>query len=441
MDLGLGRIKALLNALGNPQEKLKVVHVAGTNGKGSICAYISSVLHQHEISVGRFNSPHLLEPCDSIRINEEPITQNTYVNACKHIQAVDTGAGTHATSFECQVATALWIFDQMKLDVVVIEVGMGGELDATNVFSTPLVSILTPIGWDHAGMLGGSIESITKAKAGIIKPGCPVVISPQDDPIVLDILVSCAQNLESPCVCVQSAECISQTNHGMMCRLDYVAENTLTHESWNVNHEYPIPLNGDYQRSNSATAVTVLDWLSRLDTLPNFKLDFDKLKLGMQKTTWPGRLDWITPETHPKLKRSDWDIPSVLVDGAHNPPATNALRIHVDSLCSKYHLSRVIWILGATMGKDIEVMLKTLVQPNDIVYSVPFSQPSGMPWINCVNPMDISDCAKTLAAESQGFQSLHDALVKASSVLRHGRDLVVLCGSLYLVADFYRLLD
>ncbi|KAI9027313.1 Mur ligase [Phycomyces nitens] len=441
MDLGLERIKALLTALGNPQDRLKAVHVAGTNGKGSICAYISSVLHQHNITVGRFNSPHLLEPRDSIRVNEELITQEVYVNACKHIQAVDTKAGTRATSFECQVATALWLFDQLKLDVVVIEVGMGGKLDATNVFEVPLVSVLTPIGWDHAGMLGGSIESITEAKAGIIKPNCPVVISPQEDPSILKVIISYAQELGAPCVCVQSAECISQTNHGMLCHLEYVAQNTLTHESWNIKHEYPIPLNGDYQRSNSATAVTVLDWLSRLDTLPNFTLDPDLLKLGMERTSWPGRLDWITPETHPKLKRPDWDLLSVLVDGAHNPPATSALRIHVDSLCSKYHLSRVIWILGATMGKDVKAMVKSLVQPNDIVYSVPFSQPTGMPWINSVDPIEISDCAKDIAAESEGFKSLDNALLKASSVVRHGRDLVVLCGSLYLVADFYRLLD
>ncbi|KAI7872807.1 Mur ligase [Spinellus fusiger] len=430
MDFGLARINNLLEALGNPHDRLRVFHVAGTNGKGSVCAYISSVLHHHSLAVGRFNSPHLLEPRDSIQVGGKPVSQELYLSGAKHIQKVDDEKSIKATSFELQVALALWIFDQHNVDVAVIEVGMGGLLDATNVFSKPLISIITPIGWDHANMLGGTLLSIAEAKAGIMKKGCPVVVGGQEDD-VLKVLLERAKEVNAPFRVAKPAE--RKEEEGLT-----IQSNT---ETWHVNYNYTIPLNGDYQRTNSAIAVTALDWISHSKLIPGFILDKDLLKEGMKRTSWPGRLDWVTCISHPSLSELSGKLPQLLVDGAHNPPATVALREYVDDYCSRHGVSNVLWVLGATLGKDIDVMLKALLKPNDLIYAVPFSQPEGMPWISCVSSSVITEHAQSLGIDAEECSSLLEAIAKVSEKAYHKDSIVVLCGSLYLVADFYRLLS
>ncbi|KAI8145574.1 Mur ligase [Fennellomyces sp. T-0311] len=367
MDLGLERIQSLLNALGNPQDQLRVIHVAGTNGKGSVCAYTASVLRQLGLAVGRFNSPHLLEPHDSIQINNSPVSKDEYKNTCAHVERVNNENQLAASSFEQLVASALCIFRNHKLDWVVIEVGLGGALDATNVFKQPNMTVVTAIGWDHAGILGGTIESIAQAKAGIMKQGCPAVFAPQDDPSVLNTLVKYAETVGAPWKLVKEAEWEGDG----ACRLDLNGQ----------VHRYPVPLRGDYQRANSAAAVTALVWLRDVGEI---QFTETQLQEGMAATRWPGRLEHI-----PKPIVNGLELPSILVDGAHNPPATRALRKHVDYLCPQ----SVIWIIGATTGKDIDEMLQILLRPQDTVLAVPFSQPDGMPWIQCVSPTEIEACA------------------------------------------------
>ncbi|KAG0175502.1 hypothetical protein DFQ28_000075 [Apophysomyces sp. BC1034] len=421
IDLGLERIHRLLAAVGDPHKRLKVVHVAGTNGKGSVCAYIASVLQHHGLRVGRFNSPHLLEPRDSIQIDGEPVDQSKFEHACAYIKEMNAQHLLDATMFECLVASALWLLDQARVDVAVIEVGLGGDEDATNVFEQPLMTIITAIGWDHAGMLGGSILSIARAKAGIMKEGCPVVIAPQDDePQALKLLVRQAEDLGAPCVVAKAAT----ASKGGLC-LDQQVD-----EDRHIQYDYTIGLHGDYQRANSATAVVALDWLSRRGT---FRLDREQFQQGMAQTRWPGRLDWVA-------HRSLDPLPEILVDGAHNPPATRALREYIDQVTTQRGLGRVLWIIGATAGKDVNSILSHLLRPTDIVFSVPFSQPAGMSWIQSIPTQEIADQAKTMAAQAQACSTLTNALKNAGAMYRPDQDLVVLCGSLYLVADLYRLL-
>lgn len=414
MNFGLERIHSLLEALNRPDERTQIVHVAGTNGKGSVCAYISSVLRTCGYTVGRFNSPHLLEPRDSINVNGQAVSQQLYDEAFSHVALLNRTGAIGASSFECLVGAAFYVFDKAKLDFVVLEVGLGGLLDATNAIRHPAMTVITAIGIDHAHILGHTIEEIATAKAGIMKPGCPVVIAPQDSNAVLSTLVEHAKNTNSPYQLVQPSQFITPG----LCKLEFDQ----------VNYTYPIRLCGDYQRMNSATAVTALDWLYRLKLI---NMTPEQLATGMQKTRWPGRLEWITSNDNPLILEK-YGLDRILVDGAHNSPATIALREYIDSI----QKDRVIWIIAATAGKDIHDMMNELIKPNDTVFAVTFTQPAGMPWIQSTEPSEIAKANKEKTVTCLG---LEEALEKAASTCGK-EDLVVLCGSLYLVADLYRIL-
>ncbi|KAI9486882.1 MAG: Mur ligase [Benjaminiella poitrasii] len=417
MNFGLERIHTLLEALNRPDERMQIVHVAGTNGKGSVCAYIASVLLTCGYTVGRFNSPHLIEPRDSINLNGQATTQSLYDEAIAAVSEINTLRAIGASSFECLVGAAFYIFDKAKVEFVVLEVGLGGLLDATNAIRHPVMTIITAIGLDHANILGNTIEDIATAKAGIMKSGCPVVISPQESSSVVNVLVEHAKKTGSPYKLVQPSRFISQN----LCKLDFDQ----------VHYTYPISLVGDYQRMNSATAVTALDWMYQKQLI---KMDPEQLAIGMKETRWPGRLDWIAKEDKPLIK-SLFNLDRILVDGAHNPQATVALRRYIDSL----NASRIIWIIGSTEGKDIREMIKQLVKENDVVLSVPFTQPVGMPWIQSTSSSEIKEEAQDKAKYVECFTNLKDALCKAGSICNEGC-IVVLCGSLYLAADLYRIL-
>ncbi|KAL9538159.1 hypothetical protein MBANPS3_011150 [Mucor bainieri] len=404
MNFGLERIHSLLEALNRPDERTHIVHVAGTNGKGSVtCGY----------SVGRFNSPHLIEPRDSINVNGQAVSQTLYDEAFAHVHRLNTDGAIGASSFECLVGAAFYVFDKAQLDFVVLEVGLGGLLDATNAIRHPAMTVITAIGMDHAHVLGHTIEEIASAKAGIMKPGCPVVIAPQDTDSVRATLTQHADRTGSPHTVAQPAVFVRPH----VCQLD-VNE---------ARYTYPIRLMGDYQRMNSATAVTALDWMHRLGLIA---MTPEQLATGMHETRWPGRLDWVDD---PALQ-TKYGLKQILVDGAHNPPATAALRSYIDSLEKR----RVVWIIGSTAGKDLHDMMAALIRPEDAVYAVPFSQPAGMPWIQSSVPSDIAREAQA-AQTVECCSGLDDALGKAGSVCREG-DVAVLCGSLYLVADLYRTL-
>ncbi|KAI7898609.1 Mur ligase [Cokeromyces recurvatus] len=418
MNFGLERIQKLLDALDRPDERTKIIHVAGTNGKGSVCAYITSVLLTCGYTIGRFNSPHFIEPRDSINVNGHAVSQKTYDEAMTKVTEINLAGSIGASSFEILVATAFYIFDKSNLDFVVLEVGLGGLLDATNVIQQPVMTIITSIGLDHANILGHTIEEIAIAKAGIMKPGYPVVIAPQDTPAVVDTLIHYAKKISSPYKLVQPAEFISPH----VCRLEF---------DESCYYIYSIQLLGDYQRMNSATAVTALDWMYRKQII---KMNPEQLAIGMKETKWPGRLDWISKEDHLLLK-TEFDLDRILVDGAHNPPAAIALREYIDSLDA----NRVIWIIGCTNGKDIDEMMKQLIRETDIIFAVPFTQPAGMPWIQSTLPVKIKEAAKDKANYIECFSKLEDALQKAGSICDKD-NVVVLCGSLYLAADLYRLL-
>lgn len=423
MDLSLNRIGQLLYSFGNPQDNhYKIIHVAGTNGKGSTCAYITSVLVTAGYKVGSFNSPHLLEPRDSIQINGEPVAQNEYAVAYETIYQKDLELNTKCTSFELLTAVAYWIFRKKDVELAVVEVGLGGRLDATNVHRSSLVSVITSIGMDHMAQLGNSICQIALEKAGIMRRNGIVVVAPQKYDEANLVFEQQSQKLNCRLIKVKAATLVPSIHPSN----ESWATIQLTNNESNVREmKYPLSMPGNFQLENSATAMVALDLIRS-----QFPMTDEQIIRGMASTYWRGRLDWQQVP----------DIGKVLVDGAHNPDAAKLLRQYVDSQLGNSGMESINWIFGATEGKDIEKILSELVKNGDQLYTVPFTPPSGMPWIKCYAGQKIKNVLEQNSLQAKIFMcdSLTHAFDQIKQQNASKKSLVVVCGSLYLVSDFFR---
>jgi dihydrofolate synthase / folylpolyglutamate synthase len=248
VNLGLSRIVKLLDNLGNPHHQVPVIHVAGTNGKGSVCAYLSSVLTEAGYRTGRYTSPHLVDWTERICINEQPIDSYKLYELILQVKAAIDSEKESPTQFEVITAAAWLYFAQQQVDVAVVEVGLGGRLDATNVCVQPLVTVITSISREHWQQLGPTIADIAREKAGIIKPGCPVVVGqlpPDAEKVVLSRIIELQCSIITP----QPARQIA-TDWAEYQKIQ-------TPESL----KYPLPLQGQIQLTNSALALATLEIL------------------------------------------------------------------------------------------------------------------------------------------------------------------------------------
>ncbi|EGF79180.1 hypothetical protein BATDEDRAFT_12454 [Batrachochytrium dendrobatidis JAM81] len=444
---GLERVRELLAELYNPHLGMPVVHVAGTNGKGSVCSYISSVLAATGLKTASFSSPHLLHPRDSIRINGQAITLQQYQSAHRQVQmAMKAIAVTRnnspeqhqlptASPFEQLVALMFLVIRQLQVDIVVLEVGLGGLLDATNIIPSPLVAVITAIGIDHTAFLGTTVLEIAAHKAGIFKPeNCVAVIARQPQSnvqLLLEQYASAAQcqihPLPSVCVVSSDGNNIYPSVSATFC---------------NTQLQLVQRLPGSFQLDNIAAALAALE---SLVLVHNYTISASDVINGFDSVTCPGRLEWIQ---HPDLPISNLPISDpptnrrVLLDGAHNPLAAAVLADYVNHQRNAMpSLAHVHWIVGFTSGKDIHNSLSCLVQPQDRVSVVPFAQPLDMPWIHSEDTRIIANVADTLIqgdTPSQCFDSFADAWNVITS--SNTDCIVVICGSLYLVSEVYRTL-
>ena len=323
--LGLDRIRVVLEALGRPQDKLRIVHVAGTNGKGSTCAMIDAALRAApESRTGLFTSPHLAEPTERIRINGEPLSTRQFTQAFDRVHAAVEqlltagGIDLHTTYFETVTAMALLIFAEQRVDHVVLEVGLGGRLDATNVV-TPELCVITAVDFDHEAFLGKSLESIAAEKAGILKAGIPAVFSRQR-PEAQEVLDARAAQLSIP---------VARTAAWTISALELDARGTRFRLSGERDLRITCPLPGEHQVENAATAAIALTRLGV--STPN-------IEKGIARTSWPGRLERIS------------EHPEIILDGAHNPAGARALAAYIDRFYSR---RRVRLIYGAMRDKAV----------------------------------------------------------------------------------------
>jgi dihydrofolate synthase/folylpolyglutamate synthase len=313
--LGLDRIERVLRELGRPQDRLRIVHVAGTNGKGSTCAMIESGLRAAGRRTGLFTSPHLAEPTERIRIDGQPISAARFTAAFERVHAaVEQVLDMHTTYFETVTAMALLVFAEERVEHVVLEVGLGGRLDATNVVA-PELSVITPIDYDHEQYLGRSLESIAGEKAGILKRGVPAVFAPQR-PEAAAVLRARAIELGINATPAAPAQNITINARSSRFRA--------------AGLHIQCPLAGAHQVQNAATAATALLRLG---------VSADAIEHGIGAACWPGRLEHVRAH------------PDVILDGAHNPAGARALADYID----RFYGSRPIrMIFGAMRDKAID---------------------------------------------------------------------------------------
>jgi dihydrofolate synthase / folylpolyglutamate synthase len=406
VNLGLERIERLLADLGNPQQRVPVIHVAGTNGKGSVCAYLSSILAAAGYRVGRYTSPHLVDWCERICLNDRPIAPETLQQTLDRVTAAISPDRPCPTQFEVLTAAAWLYFAEQAVDIAAIEVGLGGRLDATNAIDHPLVSIITSISWDHWERLGNSIAAIAREKAGILKSGCPAVIGelPPDAQAVVSKRLA---ELNCPAVWVKPAQRIETESGGH-------ATSTLPLACYN-GLEYPLPLAGEVQQMNSALAIEAVNFLRQ----QGWSIADAAVQTGMARAKWPGRLQWV---------KLDGDRP-LLVDGAHNVASALALRQYVETLPNS---TSIAWVMGMLSTKDCKGILQALLRSGDRLYLVP------IPGHSSAELTELAALAAEICPQLNSCQ-LYDELSEGLQAAIAHETLAVLCGSLYLVGHFFQL--
>lgn len=328
---GLFNIENLCEALGNPQKDLQFVHIAGTNGKGSTLAYISTVLKNAGYKVGRYVSPTISQYRERIQINGRPISQKSlcaWAERIKEVCAELCAAGKpHPTSFEAETALAFGYFREQGCDIVVMECGMGGRLDATNIIQNTLVSVLASISMDHMQYLGKTIEAIAAEKVGIIKTGCKVVTAMQEES-VQKVIEEKAGKKGCPVVVADLSE-VKKIRYGLeKQRFDY--------RTWK---NLEITLAGNHQIGNALLAIKVLEELNNL----GYNISEKALRKGLKETSWPGRFTVVGKK------------PYFIVDGAHNADAAKKLAQTIEFYFTN---KRIIFIMGILRDKEYETIIE-----------------------------------------------------------------------------------
>ncbi len=411
VNLGLSRIQTLLAALGSPHTSVPIVHVAGTNGKGSVCAYLSSVLTAAGYKVGRYTSPHLADWNERISIDGEPISTDVAVAILDRvIAAIDPTVPT-PTQFEIVTAAAWLYFAQSQVDIAVIEVGLGGRLDATNVCDRPLATVITSISLEHWQQLGDTIAKITTEKAGILKPNCPAIIGtlPPDAAAVVEARIAA---LNCPAVWIKPASRVPEPDLRLTTTL------STDRLSWAEfdGIKYPLTLLGEMQLTNSAIAIATIQTLRQ----SGWKISDLNIATGMAKTQWLGRIQWTT-----------WHGHQLLIDGAHNSAAAIALRQYVDTLNTP-----ISWVMGMLSTKAHQEIFQALLKPGDRLYLVP------VPDHSSADPAALAILARSIRPELRSidiFPDLATGLTSAANTISTHQ--LVLCGSLYLLGYFLKRAD
>ncbi|KAL4250552.1 folylpolyglutamate synthase family protein [Abortiporus biennis] len=549
IDLSLDRIRVLLKKL--PAYTRPTCHIAGTNGKGSVSALLTSIFRASSYRIGRFNSPHLVSVYDSITVDDIPVNTSVFDKAKSRVEKANADSAIGASNFELLTATALLILEEAKVDIAVIEVGMGGRLDATNVISDEniLVSALTAVDLDHQAFLGTTVSEIAKEKAAIVRSGKPFVLGPQKHAEV--------ENVVANAVGLVGGDFI-KASVPFKRRWDPLSDgnfHSITSFSPNVFSQPPpqpvqiclpcfsdplrvlLPLQGDHQLQNLGTALSVVSALLTHPSAINHanlqlknKVTIETVSKGVRNTRWPGRLSFhqvnLPTRLSPDNSVSSNGTPfTVLVDGAHNPSSSTTLNTYISSLLTqlvsssespqtppgtKRHRTINLTYILALSHSPPKTPIQTLSplippqlpkQPSHPncqftlklnIAVLRFTPPEGMPWVKSVPPSELREVVSALVGQekekgssevdvefwspddSTNFSSIQEQLpmalnwaassaarktktnldenrnggleggggIRNNGDLDNGEEesLIIIAGSLYLVADFYRLI-
>ncbi|KAF2759582.1 FolC bifunctional protein [Pseudovirgaria hyperparasitica] len=399
---GLERIHRLL---ANTPLTWKAIHVAGTNGKGSICAALSAMLHASGVRCGRFTSPHLIDRWDCINISETPVTKKLFQQVEADLRRLDQEHSIKASEFELLTATAFRIFNSENLDFAVVEVGMGGLLDATNIITKPSVTIISKISLDHQNFLGNTVEEIAFQKAGIIKRGVPCIVDGNNTPTVLDVIRKQAMILEAPLIVRKSLPHFESNDQHWK---SFKERKYLQYQSTNLGLAYQALVTAYQSIQQQPPSPSILG------TIP--------------PDHWPGRTQNISIQNLTERENP------VLIDGAHNVDSALVLKQYVPED------RPVTWLVSMSQGKNSREILKHLLRDGDSLVAVKFGAVDGMPWVKAMEPKELCEVAGQVASLSQlidGSQDVHAAIHKAAQISQEGN--MIITGSLYLVSDVLRL--
>ncbi|MBF0358761.1 MAG: bifunctional folylpolyglutamate synthase/dihydrofolate synthase [Magnetococcales bacterium] len=411
--LGLARVQQLLKALGNPQQNLQIIHIAGTNGKGSVAAFLDAILRQAGVRVGLYTSPHLIRFNERIQIDSEQISNSELCQILERVLQICRQEKIPATFFEITTAVALCYFsyqglaaDSKNPGIVILETGLGGRLDATNCVS-PLLCLITAIGHDHEDFLGNTVAQISKEKAGILKQDTPAAAAPDS---------------------VEAATIIQQHAKTIGCNIDFLGEEFFfnkdlqANNSWQFHDQYGTiqltkpGLAGDHQYSNCALAIAGIRILSRL----GWNIPEQAIQQGVGAVVWPGRLQWIHNSTHP-----------ILIDGAHNIHAATILVNYLNSITDKP--DRFSLIFAALKNKNCHAIAKILAPLVDRVWTISVGGERGM------EASLLANIWRNLGKEATPCTTAIAALEMAREHSKPNQ-IILVAGSLYLVGEVQSLL-
>ena len=401
--LGLGTMKELLHRLGDPQNELSFLHIAGTNGKGSILAMVASICQAAGYLVGRYNSPSVFTYCEKIQVNGESISEADVARLMTKVReasdAMEREGFPHPTSFETETAVSFLYFKEKKCDLVALETGMGGETDATNVVTTTQVSILASISMDHMQFLGNTLEEIAKVKGGIIKPGRPVAMTGQN-PEVEAVIQGIAEEKQAPLIISRPEQAVIRS-----------ADHTGTVFDYKEFQNVKLSLLGKYQVINACTALEVVEILRGL----GYDIRQQAVLEGMAGVKWPGRFQMLM------------DRPVFLIDGAHNPEAAVRLR---DSIELYFSGRKISYIMGILADKDYEEIVRITVPLAQKIYTVTPGSPRALgaeALRDCVLKSGFTGKVK---AELSVKQAVFDALLSAKE-----DEIIIAFGSLSYLSE------
>ncbi|KLE15453.1 folylpolyglutamate synthase/dihydrofolate synthase family protein [Clostridium sp. C8] len=411
-NYGLERTERLLELLGNPQKKLKLIHIAGTNGKGSTSSILGKVLIEHGYKVGFFNSPHLEEIEETIRINDDNIAEEELVNLLEEIKPyvnkiVEEGY-KHPTEFEVLTCVMFLYLYRQKVDFGVIEVGLGGRLDSTNVI-TPILSIITSISLDHTNILGNTVEEITSEKVGIIKENIPVITCKQKDKVI-NIIKSKALLTNSKLTIVDS------NNFNLL----EIVNDDIPYQRVSINfnnNKYTLDLSllGKHQIINLSLVIKALEELQRLNYI---NIEINKLYKGVKSIKWKGRLE--------VLKKN----PYIVIDGAHNIAGIEFLKRNIEEY---FKYQKLYLILGILNDKNVEEMVKVIAPLATEVYTV---TPNS---IRAASANELKEVVLKYKNNCIAFDD-YDKAIKLSLSKANKDDLIVAAGSLYMIGEIRKIL-
>ncbi|MDS1029396.1 folylpolyglutamate synthase/dihydrofolate synthase family protein [Bacillota bacterium LX-D] len=402
---GLARIEKLMEILDHPEKSLKVIHVTGTNGKGSTSAMISNILQAAGYKVGLFTSPHLHTYTERIQINGAQIPEERMaqlVTALKpNLEKMVAEGFEHPTEFEVITALALLYFAQEQIDFCVLEVGLGGAIDSTNVVQ-PLVAVITNIAMDHMDYLGNTLGEIAKVKAGIIKPGCKAITA-SDQAEALSVIRE---------VCAEKNVDLYEVGKDIIYQIKNLSSEGTCFDLKGLGRNYVdlwLPLIGSHQGRNGAAAIAAVEALSFFD----IQISEEAIREGLQKTIWPGRLELVRKN------------PQILIDAAHNLEGALSLQRAIKEI---FHYKNLVFVLGMLADKEREKVLDVL---GPLAQKIVITKPNS-PRAN--NWEELALMAQKYTEDVYRQEDIAQAVEKGIS-LTGPEDLLCITGSIYMIAE------